>query len=213
MKSLKPYLTILTLFVVSSVFAQYDASRINKKAIESYNRGLEHAQDGNFKEALKWLQESVQKDPNYLEAYLSLAGVYGQMKNREQSVEFYEKAFRIDSNYTSDYRLPYAINLAGLGRFDQALNTIQALLSKANLSANTRKAAEYRKKTFQFALDFERTNRSRKYIFKPVNMGEEINSAESEYFPSIPVESDKLVFTRKLNRMNEDFYGSIKKDG
>ena len=213
MKSLKPYITILTLFVVSSVFAQYDASRINKKAIESYNRGLEHAQDGNFKEALKWLQESIQKDPNYLEAYLSLAGVYGQMKNREQSVEFYEKAFRIDSNYTSDYRLPYAINLAGLGRFDQALNTIQALLSKANLSANTRKAAEYRKKTFQFALDFERTNRSRKYIFKPVNMGEEINSAESEYFPSIPVESDKLVFTRKLNRMNEDFYGSIKKDG
>ena len=212
MKNLKPFLTIITFLVVSSVSAQYDASRINKKAVESYNRGLEHAQDGNFKEAVKWLLESVQKDPNYIEAYLSLAGVYGQMKNREQSVVFYEKAFRIDSNYTSDYRLPYAINLAGLGRFDQALNTIQALLSKVNLSANTRKAAEYRKKTFQFALDFERSNRSRNYIFKPVNMGEEINSAESEYFPSIPVESDKLVFTRKLNRMNEDFYGSIKKD-
>lgn len=212
MKNLKPFLTIITFLVVSSVSAQYDASRINKKAVESYNRGLEYAQDGNFKEAVKWLQESVQKDPNYIEAYLSLAGVYGQMKNREQSVVFYEKAFRIDSNYTSDYRLPYAINLAGLGRFDQALNTIQALLSKVNLSANTRKAAEYRKKTFQFALDFERSNRSRNYIFKPVNMGEEINSAESEYFPSIPVESDKLVFTRKLNRMNEDFYGSIKKD-
>ena len=154
MKNLKPFLTIITFLVVSSVSAQYDASRINKKAVESYNRGLEYAQDGNFREAVKWLLESVQKDPNYIEAYLSLAGVYGQMKNREQSVVFYEKAFRIDSNYTSDYRLPYAINLAGLGRFDQALNTIQALLSKVNLSANTRKAAEYRKKTFQFALDF-----------------------------------------------------------
>jgi len=213
MKNLKPFLTLAFSIALTISFAQYDPSRINKKAVDSYNRGLELAQDGNFKEALRFLQDAVQRENNYVEAYLSIAGVYGQMKNREQSVAFYEKAFAIDSNYTSDFRLPYAINLAGLGRFDKAMQTIEALLSRPNLSPNTRKAAEYRKKTFQFALDFEKNNPSRDYVFAPKNLGDEINSPESEYFPSIPIESDKIVFTRKVNRMNEDFFGSIKRDG
>jgi hypothetical protein len=39
-----------------------------------------------------------------------------------QSITTYEKAFAIDSNYTSDYRLPYSINLAGIGEFEKSFN-------------------------------------------------------------------------------------------
>ena len=190
--------------------AQYDQSKIDKKAIEAYNKALEKAQDGKYKDAVESLQEAIRRDKNYIDAYLSLAGVYGQMKDHKNSTATYEQAFAIDSNYTSEYRLPYTINLAGMGQFEKALEVINALLAREKLNPNTRKAAEFRKRTFEFAVDFDKNNKNKNYVFAPQNMGDAINSHESEYFPSIPIESDKIVFTRRLFNMNEDFFGSIK---
>ncbi len=201
------------LFIFKFSQAQYDVSKINKKAIESYNKALEKAQDGKYKDAIESLQEAIQRDGKYIDAYLSLAGIYGQIKDHRQSISTYEKAFALDSNYTSEYKLPYTINLAGLGQFQRSFEVITALLAKTNLGPNARKAAEYRKRTYQFALDFEKNNPDKNYVFAPQNLGDAINSKESEYFPTIPIESDKIIFTRRLNNFNEDFFGSIKQSG
>ncbi|HEU0063507.1 MAG TPA: OmpA family protein [Flavisolibacter sp.] len=207
----------LLLFIFSLLFtcsfAQYDPSRINKKAIDSYNKAIQQAEGNNFDASIKLLKEAIQKDPAYIEAYLSLGGVFGQLKNYQESIQYYEKAFVIDSNYTSDFRLPYSINLAGLGHFDKALTTINNLLGRTDLSANTRKAAEYRKKSFQFAVDFAKAHASDNYIFNPVNLGDGINTEESEYFPSLPIDGNELIFTRRLNNYNEDFFISEKLNG
>jgi outer membrane protein OmpA-like peptidoglycan-associated protein/tetratricopeptide (TPR) repeat protein len=213
MKSLKLFSFLLVLFTFSLTHAQYNTSKINKKAIEAYNKALEKAENGNYKEALESLQEAIQKDPSYIDAYLSLAGVYGQLKNHQQSVTNYEKAFILDSAYTAEYRLPYSINLAGLGQFEKAYTTIVSLLANPKLNPNTRKAAEYRQKTYQFALDFAKTERAKNYVFAPVNLGDRVNSTESEYWPSIPIQGSELIFTRRLNNRNEDFFHSSTKDG
>lgn len=193
-----------------SASAQYDPSKINKKAIEAYDKGIEKAEAGKYADAIESFKEAIQRDANYVEAYLSMAGVYGQMKNYGASISYYEKAFAVDSNYTSDFRLPYSINLAGMGQFDKALATITALLSKSNLGSNTRKAAEYRQKTFQFAVDYEKNNPFKNYVFEPKNLGDAVNTVESEYFPSMPVDGSSLIFTRRLNNFNEDFFASRK---
>ncbi|MES2881046.1 MAG: flagellar motor protein MotB, partial [Bacteroidota bacterium] len=183
---------------------------VNKKAIEAYNKAIEKAQEDKFNDAIEMLQEAIRRDGNYVDAYLSLAGVYGQLKNFPQSITTYEKAFSLDTNYTSDYRLPYSINLAGQGQFEKALQTIQALLSKTNTGANTKKAAEYRRKTYQFAVDFQKNNPNKNYVFTPQNLGDAINSTESEYFPSMPVDGSNLFYTRRLNNFNEDFFAAKK---
>lgn len=206
MKNLAFLITCFFLFTSGFVFAQYDVSKINKKAIEAYNKGLEKAQDEKYKDAVESLQEAINRDPKYIDAYLSLAGVYGQMKDRAQSVATYEKAFKIDTNYTSDYRLPYSINLAGMGEFEKALTTINALLSRANLSPNTRKAALYRQKTYQFAVDYAKNESIKSYVFKPANLGDGVNTTESEYFPSLPIDGRELIFTRRVRNLNEDFF-------
>ena len=200
-------LSLVALLLTSNfLFGQYDVSKINKKAIEAYNKGLEKAQDGKYKEAIESLTEAINRDPKYIDAYLSLAGVYGQTKDHKQSAATYEKAFALDSNYTSDYRLPYSINLAGLGQFDKSLTTINALLSRTNISPNTRKAATYRQKTYQFAVDYTKNEAIKNYLFQPQNLGDGINTSESEYFPSLPIDGRELIFTRRLNNHNEDFF-------
>jgi len=191
-----------------SAHAQYDASKMNKKAIAAYEKGIEKAQDGNYEEAILLFQEAIEKDKRYIDAYLSIAGVYGQLKMYDESVIWYEKAFPMDTAYTSDYKLSYSINLAGLGEFEKALAAVEQLLQKPNLHERTRKAAEYRRKTYQFAVDYDKNKSVRDYVFAPHNLGDGVNSPESEYFPSLPISSDQLIFTRRVKNFNEDFFAS-----
>ena len=210
MKSLQTLLLLCLFLSTQSVSAQIDVSKINKKAVAAYNQALELAQNGQYPQSIAALQQAIQYDSKYIDAYLSLAGVYGQLKNHEQSVAAYEKAFPLDTAYTAEYKLPYAINLAGMGQFGKALETINTLLARPKLNPNTRKAAEYRKKTFQFAVDYAAKNGTSSYVFAPKNIGDGINSRHSEYWPSMTVEGTEMVFTRRENNDNEDFFISIK---
>ena len=188
--------------------------------LKSIKKQLKHtikqwrlAQDMKYDASIELLKQSVQQDPTYIEAYLSLGGVYGQVKNYNQSIHYYEQGFALDSNYTSDFRLPYTINLAGNGDFEKALTIINTLLSRNDLATSTRKAAEYRKRSYQFAVDYAKAHAQDNYVFTPINLGDGINSEESEYFPSLPVDGNEMIFTRRLNNFNEDFFISEKKDG
>ncbi|WP_276500497.1 OmpA family protein [Terrimonas pollutisoli] len=199
------------LYSVTSFCQSYDPSKVNKNAIVLYNQAMERAQDGNLTHAAGLLLRCIEIDNKYLDAYLSLAGVYGQLRNYKASVEYYEKAFPQDTNYTVEYKLPYAINLAGLGEFEKALNAINELLEKNPPKNSTSlKAAEYRKRCFQFAVDYARKNANKNYLFAPQNMGASINTSESEYFPSMTIDGKEFVFTRRLNGANEDFFTSKK---
>lgn len=201
------FLLSLLLFSLSA-FAQYDITKVDKKAVALYEKALELTDANRFKESIDVLQQAISRDDRFVDAYLSLAGVYGQLKDYAQSVAFYEKAMAMDAAYTSDFLLPYSINLAGKGDFEKALQTVNTLLAKPNLHPSTKKAAEYRQKTYQFAVDYAKTHPVRNYVFSPQNLGDAVNSKESEYFPSMPVDGKLLVFTRRVNDFNEDFFAS-----
>src|SRR3990170_793941 len=210
MKKLFLYL-ITYIFLYSSFSQSYDPGKVNKKALALYNQAMEQAQDGHLTKAADLLQQALQIDNKYLEAYLSLAGVYGQQKNYTSSIEYYEKAFGQDPDYTIEYKLPYSINLAGQGEFEKALNAINELLDKKPPKNSTSlKAAEYRKRCYQFAVEYAKKNMNKDYVFAPQNMGTDINTSESEYFPSLTIDGQELVFTRRLNGINEDFFNSKK---
>lgn len=197
-----------------NLFAQsYDPARVDKKAFTFYNQAMEKAQGGQLEEAADLLQKAIQTDNTYLDAYLSLAGVYGQQKNYKASTEFYEKAFARDPGYTIEYKLPYSINLAGLGEFEKALQAINDLLEKnPPRNSTSLKAAEYRKRCYEFAVEYARKNANKDYVFAPRNMGDAINTSESEYFPSLTIDSSEFIFTRRLNGANEDFFISKKEN-
>ncbi|HLG39642.1 MAG TPA: hypothetical protein VI461_08235, partial [Chitinophagaceae bacterium] len=85
----------------------YDPEKVNKKAVALYNQAMERAQDDNLTLAAGLLLKAIETDNKYLDAYLSVAGVYGQLKNYKTSIEYYEKAFVQDPEYTMEFKLPY----------------------------------------------------------------------------------------------------------
>src|SRR6188474_944047 len=170
------------LLIANSSDAQVsNPAKINPRAIKMYNEGLAKATDNRFDDAISYLLQAIYLDSNYVDAYLSLAGVYGQTRKPDLSVEYYQKALRKDSAATKVYKLPYAINLAGMGNFDKALSVINEYLSNPKLGEASRKAGEFRKRCFEFAIAKEKKNAGRNYQFVPKNVSDKINSPVSEY--------------------------------
>jgi len=202
-------LLLVSLTFSITVFAQrYDPAKVNKKAVTIYDLALTKAEDGKYTESIQMLDQAIALDKKYVDAYLSRAGIYGQIKNYDKAIENYEMAFSLDSVYSHDYKLPYSINLAGKGEFAKALEAVDDFVLDPRLGDGSRKAAAYRRKTYQFAVDYAGTHPVKNYVFEPKNMGDSINSKVSEYFPSLTIDEKQFVFTRRVNNMNEDFYES-----
>ncbi len=201
------YLLLPILFLISTfLFAQSDiAATTNKKAAEAYEKAMLQLRDGLIKDAIPLLGKAIEYEPKFIDAYLSLAGVYGELKNYQKSVELYEKARSFDTAYFKYYYLPYSVNLAGVGRFNDALNAVNSFLAIPNLNDKSIKSAEYRKHCYQFAIDYAANHPNTNYVFAPVNLGDSINSPQSEYYPSFTIDDSTLVFTRRGEGIRENF--------
>lgn len=210
MKQLLLYILFIS-FSVAAYSQWYDSEKVNKKASALFNLAYNQAQNGDYPKAIKLLDESIKIDPKFVDAYLSLQGVYGEMKQYEKAAVSFEKAMALDSVYAQYYLLPYSINLAGLGRFKEALNAVEKFLSIKNLNERSAKAGGFRKQTYLFAISMS-DSADRNYVFEPVNLGDSINSKDLEYFPSLTIDGSKLIFTRRIAQ-NEDFYESENVDG
>jgi len=212
---MKPFLLVLfSLISLLSVNAQsYDPAKVNKKAATLYSQAIEKAESGAYREAIELMDQALKLDKKFVDAYLSKAGLFGELKNYTLSIENYEKAFELDPVYSRDYKLPYAINLAGKGDFQKALAAVDDFVKDPTLSETSLKAAAYRRKSFAFAVEMEKKFSGTNYVFAPRNMGNEINSAVSEYYPALTIDGKTLIYTRRVNNFNEDFYVSEQKEG
>ena len=162
----------------------------------------------DLKEGLEFLKKAVAIDNRYADAYLSMAGMYTELKNYQAAVDNYKIARSIDSIYFKDYSLSYSIKLAGLGNFEEALAAVNDFKSIPTLHESSLRAADYRIRSYQFAIDYAAKKNNRDYKFEPQNMGDSINTTVSEYFPTISLDGKHFVFTRRVNGINEDFYES-----
>lgn len=211
----KIFLLMLLLFAFAESYAQtYDPDKINKKAQEAYEQALVHARDGFLKDAIPFFKKAIALDANYIDAYLSLGGVYGELKDYENAVKMFETAKAKDTAYFKYNELTYSINLAGAGRFKDALDAVNRFLAIPKLGDRSIKAGNYRKSTYEFALQYAEKYPMGNYVFAPMNLGDSINSPQSEYYPSITINDSTFVFTRRSAAAREDFFEStMGKDG
>lgn len=172
-----------------------------------YELAISKAQNDDYPTAIRMINEALKHDPKLVDGYLSLAGIYANQKNYNESVLQFEKAFGLDSVYTNYYLLPYSISLAGAGQFESALSAVNRFLAIPTINDRSKAAGGFRKKTYEFAINYEKEHPVKNYVFKPVNLGDSINTASLEYFPSLTIDGKTMVFTERIEH-NEDFYES-----
>lgn len=206
-------LFLIIVFYALPVKAQwYDADKVDHNAMTIYNLANNKARAGEYPVAIQMINEALKKEPRFVDAYLSLAGVYGDLKDYSLAVSNFAKAIELDSVYTKYYLLPYSIDLAGCGRFNEALDAVNNFLNNPTINERSKKAGEFRKKTYEFAVAYAKKHEGSNYNFAPENLGDSINTVDNEYFPSLTVDRQTLTLTRKI-KGNEDIYISHKHDG
>ncbi len=203
-------LLLFCFVVIQNLFAQKSNDKQMKKAQDAYEAAMLQIRDGLVRDAVPLLGKAIEYDPNFADAYLSLAGVYGELKDYNKAVSYYEKARDIDSSLFAYLQLSYSIDLAALGRFDDALAAVTKYLSIPKLNEKSIKSAEYRKNCYQFAIDYKKSHPADNYVFAPQNLGDSINSKQSEYYPSFTINDSLFVFTRRYPNGREDFIESAK---
>ena len=195
-------------------FAQKNNSKQQQKAQDAYDAAMLQLRDGLTRDAVPLLGKAIEYNPQFVDAYLSLAGVWGELKDYNKAVSYYDKARDLDTVEFAYLQLPYSIDLAALGRWNDALAAVNHFLSLPKLSDKSIKSALYRKSCYQFAIDYQKNHSADSYVFAPKNLGDSINSKESEYYPSFTIDDSLFVFTRREGGDREDFVESIKtKDG
>jgi outer membrane protein OmpA-like peptidoglycan-associated protein/tetratricopeptide (TPR) repeat protein len=184
-------------FCISNVQAQN-----NSAAQKLFEKAVAAIDNHEYPEAVEFLNESIQKDSNYIDSYITLFQVYVDLKKNENAIAIFEKAISIDSASCAPYFVKYANTYASLGNYKKAndlLNTI-----KEGLPVYLTQSFNQLKTICDFALSYPMDENS-----KVINAGDSINTANAEYFPTVTVQDSLLIFMRKDGILREDFFYSI----
>lgn len=179
---------------------------VDKNVLEIYKKGTGYANTGRPAEAIKQFQKALKSAPTFIDAKIMIADCKYGLNNLEEARKEFEAVLLIDSLYRKKvlYTLgsicaeqkDYLQSAAYYDRFVAIENGELAAKAKL-LSAQSRFLATATKTTVPF---------------KPINMGDNINSANYEYLPTITADGETLLFTTRLGR-NEDFFIAKKKEG
>lgn len=212
---MKKFLGIVFLLIGLNAVAQtYDPEKVNAKARKAYDEAVNNYREGDLKKSVALFRKALELDGNYVDAMLDLATVYGELKQYQDAIRYFEDARNRDTAYFKYSYLQYSMNLAGMGRFREALDAANKYLENPKLGQRSIAMANAFKKNYEFAIDYAGKHPADNYVFAPRNLGDSINSPQPEYYPSITINDSIFVFTRRGANVREDFFSSyMSKDG
>jgi len=193
---------------------QYSSS--SKKAIKKFEEARSCYEINDQTCVEEALIKAVKADPEFVEAYQMLAQVCFDQGRMEAAIGYFTTSLEIDPEGNPEgYRL-----LAGLtmrtGDYEKTLELLEIFLSFPLEQVKKREAGERLKEKCLFALKAV----AHPVPFQPENLGSSINSEFSEYWPSLSVDEEMLMFTVMIQgngldpqrpiHFQEDFYYSLR---
>jgi flagellar motor protein MotB len=182
----------------------------SNKALQAYNTGNQSYKFLDLRNAEKYLLEAIKIDKNFYEAYMVLGEMFSKQRRFAESAEFYGKAVRIDSLFFKPVFFPLANAEMMSGKYADALIHYNVYLVQPGISEKNRAEALKRIEDCKFAVEAIKNP----VPFNPVNLGDSVNTADDEYWPSITADGQTLMFTRQqvtgrsAPKTQEDFYTS-----
>ncbi|WPQ62894.1 OmpA family protein [Chitinophaga sancti] len=181
----------------------YDNAK--KKAQKSFDNAQLAVSEYKTEDAIIYLQEAIRAEPGFADAYGQMTISYVELKKYNEAITSFETLRRLDSNSIRPALMAYSKALAGVGRFSEALTNINLYIATGKINNPKAQALQ---KTYTYAA----REAAHPVPFTPINLGDNINTKDAEYFPSLTIDNQMLVFTRRVNGKNEDFYVSERDD-
>lgn len=183
------------------------------KLKKSYNDAYQYVNAQQYERGIKEMQKIIKKNPDFINPYLVVADSYRQIGDLENAISYLNQAVAV----APDYEVRVYMLLGQLQmehrQFDDARVNLQKFLNYEGLKIEQKERAQ----RFIADVDFRQKAFASPVPFEPKNLGQGVNSAQREYFPSVTVAEDILVYTVQVGKQGsyqqEDLYFSVKIDG
>ena len=185
-----------------SLHAQPTLSTKNKKAIELYTEADNYRVRGQYREALFLLDQAIEKDKNFSEAYFRQAIIYKSQRNYPKSTELYLKGLSItqDQKKQKAYFYELGENYLLEGDYEKSLQFLDRYLDAEILNKPRIDQATLWKRNVQYAL----RNKKISSQFQPHQLSDTVNAFAMQYFPVLTADEQELIFTRRTGGGQED---------
>ena len=209
------YLFFLLLVLLSAKSWSQDYSIRNKKAILAFETALKSYQLYDYETAKKFLDEALKKEDKFIEAYFLYGEIFLETKKPQKAIENFEKALDLDPDFNPKLYFSSAEASLQLGEYEGAKATLDRYLNSKNVSIIGKERANKYLEICKFAI----VQKANPVPFDPINLGENINSRNAEYLPSLTADEQTLVitvrrprdmYTTTLSAEEEDFFISKK---
>jgi OmpA-OmpF porin, OOP family len=202
-------IAFLTLAIVGPATAQLSTK--SKKAIELYTEADNYRVRGQFNQAVALLEEAIEKDEQFVEAYYRLAIIYMSKKDLPRAAALFEKglAYTADVKKQKVFWFDLAEAYFNLGQYEKASKLIDDFLEVET----TNKQKIERARQLQLNIEFAKKDQSVAAAYKQKVLSDTVNRYFMQYFPVLTADQKDLIFTRRegfTDQFDEDLVISRK---
>ena len=200
------------------VSAQQNLHTNSKKALKFYNEALQNFDDRKDEAALESLKKAIRADKNFIEAYFMMAQVLKDSREYKNSIESFRKGLEIKPDYYPEGYYVLAQIEYSQGLYHSALENVKTYIGFTSSQKVRQTDLQQFLKQCEFAVQMIENP----VPFEPVNLGDSVNSTKNEYWPSLSIDENKLIFTVldpvdpskpvEFGNRQEDFYISTRNE-
>lgn len=184
------------LLVSGFAWAQLPLATKSRKAIELYTEADNYRVRGQFSQAIGLLNEAIQKDKNFVEAWYRLGIVYMTVKDFPQAIKNLEKAVSLTDDIRKQKIIWYDLGESyfTVGDYDKAENILSRFLEAETYNKPRIERARLLMNNIEFARENQKNNSA--YRQKPLS--DTVNAFVMQYFPVLTADQEQLIFTRRM---------------
>ncbi len=201
---------VLCLSILSSIAQPGNKSYSisDKKSIKLYEEAADFYQVYALEAAEDNLNKSIDRSPNFIEAYILLSQVYSETNQMDKAIQALEKSVEINPNFfpNSYYFLGEMYMMEA--NYNRAAERFQSFIESGKGSKKNNDRAELGIRSCRFS----KVAVANPVNFEPINCGPNVNTDRPEYYPCLTGDEQTLLFTRDLknaqamNGRHEDFF-------
>lgn len=187
---------ILLLCVSGNLLAQAPTlCTKNKKAIELYVEADNYRVRRQFGQAMEMLNQAIQKDKNFCEAYYRLAMIYHDLKEYKRAIN--ELTYGLEVTEDPKKKKVFYYDLGStyllLGDYENAKQFLSLYLAEEKTNPVKNDQANFWLQTCEFGIK----NQKNLSGFKPRILSDSVNCFVMQYFPVLTADEQQLFFTRR----------------
>lgn len=194
--------SLFALVLALQLHAQVPLSTKSKKAIELYMEADNYRVRGQNPQALELLNQAIDRDKNFAEAYYRRGLVYFTTRKFDLAIADFEKGLSLttDPSKKKAYWFDLGEAYLSIGNYARAGEMLRMFVA----AEKRNQPKLQRALTMLKSVDYASSNQGDKSRYKQRPLSDTVNAFALQYFPVLTADQKELIFTRRLGNTGDD---------